>query len=92
MRRPPPRRRRPRVAPGAAGKAILYAREDVVVPDTRVWPTRGVRDVPEPGEPVGAGQPICTLLASGPTPEAVLAELEARAQALRAELDVHALA
>jgi predicted ATP-grasp superfamily ATP-dependent carboligase len=71
---------------GAAGKAVLYATEDVRVADTRGWPARGIRDVPHPGEPIARGRPICTLVATGRTPEAVLADLEARAAALRAEL------
>jgi uncharacterized protein len=71
---------------GAAGKAVLFATEDVRLGDTRGWPDRGIRDVPHPGEPIAAGQPICTLVATGGAPEAVLAELEARAAALRAEL------
>jgi uncharacterized protein len=86
----------PGVAPSgvaAAGKAIVYAREAVVLPDTSDWPARGIRDVPHPGERIGAGGPICTLLAAGPTPDAVLARLEERAAALYAELaGVHAVA
>jgi uncharacterized protein len=71
---------------GAAGKAVLYATRDVRAPDTRQWPERGIRDVPHPGEPIAAGHPICTLVATGRSPEAVLADLEARAAALRGEL------
>jgi uncharacterized protein len=71
---------------GAAGKAVLFATEEVRAPDTRAWPARGIRDVPHPGEPVPAGRPVCTLVATGRTPELVLADLEARAAALRAEL------
>jgi uncharacterized protein len=67
----------------AAGKAVVFARSDLRVPDTREWPARGVRDVPHPGEPIAAGRPICTLVATGRTPEDVLAGLEARAAALR---------
>ncbi len=74
---------------GAAGKAVLYATEDVRVPDTSEWPDRGIRDVPHPGEPIAAGRPICTLVATGRTPEAVLADLEERAAALRGELHHH---
>jgi predicted ATP-grasp superfamily ATP-dependent carboligase len=74
----PPRR--------AAGKAILFADADVRVGDTRGWPERGIRDVPHPGERIAAGGPICTLVSAGEAPEAVLADLEARAAALRAEL------
>jgi predicted ATP-grasp superfamily ATP-dependent carboligase len=70
----------------AAGKAILFATGDVRVGDTRGWPERGIRDVPHPGERIAAGHPVCTLFAMGASPEAVLADLEARAAELRAEL------
>jgi len=73
-------------ADGAAGKAVLFATEDVRAPDTRAWTARGIRDVPHPGEPIAAGHPICTLVATGRAPEAVLAALEARAAALSGEL------
>jgi uncharacterized protein len=77
---PPPRR--------AAGKAILFATRDVRVGDTRGWRERGVRDVPHPGERIAARGPVCTLVSVGETPEGVLAQLEARAAALRGELRV----
>jgi predicted ATP-grasp superfamily ATP-dependent carboligase len=81
------------IAPGVpTGKAIVYAREDTRIGDTGEWRERGIRDVPHPGEHIAAGHPICTLLATGPTPEAVVAELDDRAAALRAELRVHAVA
>jgi uncharacterized protein len=70
----------------AAGKAIVFATEDVRVGDTRGWPARGIRDVPHPNERIAAGHPICTLVSERESPEAVLADLEARADALRAEL------
>jgi predicted ATP-grasp superfamily ATP-dependent carboligase len=70
----------------AAGKAVVYATEDVRMPDTRDWPERGIRDVPHPGEHIAAGRPICTLVGSGGSPQGVLAGLEERAAALRAEL------
>ena len=74
----------------AAGKAIVYASEDVRVPDTRDWVDRGIRDVPHPDEAIPTGHPVCTLIATGPSPAAVLTGLEARAAALRAELHDHA--
>jgi predicted ATP-grasp superfamily ATP-dependent carboligase len=77
-------------APAAAGKAVLYATEDLRTPDTRDWPARGIRDVPHPEEAIAAGRPVCTLVATGPSPDAVLGELEARAAALRAQLHDHA--
>jgi uncharacterized protein len=72
--------------PRAAGKAILFASQDVRVGDTRGWPARGIRDVPHPGERIAAGRPICTFVSVRESPDAVLADLEARATALRAEL------
>jgi predicted ATP-grasp superfamily ATP-dependent carboligase len=83
---------RPAAREGAAGKAIVYATHDGTLGDTSDWPARGIRDVPHPGERIASGNPICTLLATGPTPEAVLAELDDRAAALRTELGVHAVA
>ena len=74
----------------AAGKAIVYASEDVRVPDTRGWVEAGIRDVPHPDEAIPTGHPVCTLTATGPSPAAVLAALEDRAAALRAELHDHA--
>jgi predicted ATP-grasp superfamily ATP-dependent carboligase len=62
----------------AAGKAVVFARADVRVPDTRDWPARGIRDVPHPGEPIAAG----TRSARSPRRAVagrVLADLEARA-------------
>jgi hypothetical protein len=50
----------------AHGKAVVFARRDVVLGDTRPWledPT--VRDVPFPGERVRAGRPVCTVLTDG---------------------------
>ena len=78
--------RSPAEPPGAAGKAVVFATEDLRAPDTSEWAARGIRDVPHPGEPITAGSPICTLVATGGTPKAVLADLEARAAALRREL------
>jgi predicted ATP-grasp superfamily ATP-dependent carboligase len=72
--------------PRAAGKAILFATRDVRIGDTRGWPARGIRDVPHPREPIAPGHPICTLVSVQDSPEAVLADLEARAATLRAEL------
>ncbi len=71
---------------GAAGKAVLFATEDVVVGDSVGWLRRGLRDVPHPGEHIAAGRPICTLVAAAATPDDVLDELEEQAARLRAEL------
>jgi predicted ATP-grasp superfamily ATP-dependent carboligase len=83
--------RLPSIAPSpvpsrAAGKAILFATGAVRVGDTRGWPARGIRDVPHPGERIEAGHPICTLVSSQDSPDAVMADLETRAAGLRTEL------
>jgi uncharacterized protein len=72
---------------GAAGKAVLFATEDVVVGDSVGWLERGVRDVPHPGERIAAGHPICTLVVAAATAQDALDELEERAARLRAELE-----
>jgi uncharacterized protein len=70
----------------AAGKAILFATRDLRVGDTGGWTERGIRDVPHPHERIAAGHPICTLISAQSSPEAVVADLEGRAEALRVEL------
>jgi predicted ATP-grasp superfamily ATP-dependent carboligase len=44
------------------GKAIVFARHDVVVPGGR-WSRARIADVPHPGERIRRGHPICTVLA-----------------------------
>ena len=77
---------------GAAGKAVLFATEDVVIGDSEAWLERGVRDIPHPGERIAAGRPICTVVAAAATPEAVLARLEEGAGAVRSDLGVEVAA
>jgi uncharacterized protein len=50
----------------AVGKAIVFARADLTIGDTRAWlddPT--VRDIPHPGERLSRGHAICTVFAEG---------------------------
>lgn len=71
----------------AVGKAVVFARRDVVVGDTRGWlddPT--VRDIPAPGSRIPAGHPICTVFAAARTSAACRAALVRRAR--RAYVDV----
>ncbi len=76
----------------AAGKAVLFATEDVTVGDTERWLERGVRDVPHPGERIAAGHPICTVVATAATPDEVVTDLERQGAQLRAELRVEVAA
>jgi predicted ATP-grasp superfamily ATP-dependent carboligase len=70
------------------GKAILYARRDVVVGDSRRWLLRDdVRDVPFPGDRIRRGQPVCTVFARGDDSVTCYARLVAAASALEGELE-----
>jgi hypothetical protein len=72
-----------RAAPGAIGKAIVYARRSTIVTDTRGWLADGsVRDVPAPEERIRRGRPVCTVFARGRDGEDCHAALGARAAAL----------
>ena len=75
-------------APGEAhGKAIVFAREDVVVGDTRGWlEDPSVRDVPRQGDHIATGQPICTVFAVGSDEADCHARLVERAERIYSEL------
>lgn len=48
------------------GKAVVFARRDVVVGNPHAWLSDGcVRDIPHGGECVPAGRPVCTVFAEG---------------------------
>ncbi|HEX4600725.1 MAG TPA: ATP-grasp domain-containing protein [Gemmatimonadales bacterium] len=77
------------LAPGAIGKAIVYARRAVTVPDTRAWlEDDTVRDVPTPGARIARGQPICTVFARGTDAARCRAALALRARALYRAVEV----
>lgn len=66
---------------GACGKAVVFARRDAVVGDTRNWcDDDTVHDVPVPGTRVEAGQPVCTVFAAAGDVQACHAALVARAE------------
>ena len=65
---------------GVTGKAVVFAKTDVTVGDTRRWLERDdLRDVPWPGTSIGRGEPICTVFATAPTFVECRAALAARA-------------
>jgi predicted ATP-grasp superfamily ATP-dependent carboligase len=74
----------------AVGKAVVFARHDVVAGDTRAWLAEGnggdIRDVPRPGARIGAGRPVCTVFASGRDERECHASLVRRAGRIYAEL------
>jgi predicted ATP-grasp superfamily ATP-dependent carboligase len=75
----------------AVGKAIVFARHDVTVGDTREWIDLGIRDVPHPGEHIQAGRAICTVLADGRDALGCHAALVERAERVYADLATSSL-
>lgn len=71
----------------AAGKAIVYAPREVKVGDTSEWAGQGIRDIPHPGELIGQGSPVCTLLAAADTPVVCLRQLQSRAAKLTSRFE-----
>lgn len=69
---------------GAAfGKAVVYARRDTTVGDTRSWLEDDlVRDIPAPGEHILRGHPVCTVFARASDAAACHRALVARAAAV----------
>jgi len=79
-----------RPAADVIGKAIVYAREDVMPEGTARWlEDDDVRDVPAPGEGIARGHPICTVFARGRSVTACGAALAARARTVYRSLDAH---
>jgi predicted ATP-grasp superfamily ATP-dependent carboligase len=76
------------------GKAVVFARQDVVIGDTSAWLTAlpgppalpDLRDIPRAGEHIAAGQPVCTVFASGQSVEECHSALVARARHVYAAL------
>lgn len=70
------------------GKAIVFARHDVVVGDSQRWlDDPAVGDVPHPGERIAAGRPVCTVFGAGADDRACRHALAARAADIYRDLD-----
>ena len=79
---------RVRTGARAFGKAILFARHDILCDDTRAWLSdASIRDVPHPGEHIPAGRPVCTIFAEAADAVACEFALRQRAATLYAVLD-----
>jgi predicted ATP-grasp superfamily ATP-dependent carboligase len=71
----------------ASGKAIVFARRDVCVGDTRAWLKADLADVPHPGTRIARGRPVCTVFAEGADATACRDALVARAADVYRQLD-----
>ena len=71
----------------AVGKAIVFARADLVAGATANWLWyRDVADVPQPGTHIRRGGPICTIFAEADDPSACHRALVHRAEAVYDEV------
>ena len=71
----------------ASGKAVVFARTDLIAGDTQSWlGDSSVRDVPPPGERISAGDPVCTVFAEGVDGASCHTALVRRAERLYEEI------
>jgi predicted ATP-grasp superfamily ATP-dependent carboligase len=69
------------------GKAVVFARNEVTVGDTREWlDDLSVRDIPRPHTRIASGHPVCTVFAQGPDEEACYDALVRRAGSVYGQL------
>ena len=69
------------------GKAVVFARADAIVSDTRLWlRDPDVRDIPRPRAHIREGRPICTVFARAATMERCYEALVERAAGIYASL------
>ena len=68
------------------GKGIVFASEDVVIPETDGWQDKGRRDIPFPGEEIESHSPICTVLAQGRTSDDCWSRILMAADGVRREV------
>src|SRR5437879_571087 len=77
-----------RGAPGAIGKAIVYARRPSTMGEARAWlADPHLRDVSPPGTRFAPRDPVCTVFAGGADATACHAALERRAAALYGDIE-----
>jgi predicted ATP-grasp superfamily ATP-dependent carboligase len=70
----------PRPGRGVLGKAVIFARREVILRETRGWlRDPAIADVPHPGERIPRGRPICTVFASGRNADTCLRALGSKA-------------
>jgi len=62
-------------ATGCRAYQVVYAPEDIKIPDGFIWPEDCV-DLPQAGSICRKGRPICSIIAHHPDPDVVLQQLE----------------
>lgn len=67
-------------------KAVLYARETLIIKDNRIFSRFGARDIPWPGDLIKKGQPMCTLFSRGESQADCWQKLKKKSRALQGAL------
>jgi predicted ATP-grasp superfamily ATP-dependent carboligase len=69
------------------GKAIIYAEEDVTMPDTSEWLDYGwIKDIPHPLEHILKSEPICTVIADGADRDDCFEHLVEKTESVRSKI------
>ena len=68
------------------GKAIVFARQALTVPETMGGVECGRRDLPFPGDRIKPGHPVCSVFAEGDGRDSCLNQLLASARTVRREI------
>jgi predicted ATP-grasp superfamily ATP-dependent carboligase len=80
----------PEVRSGIEGKAIVFARRDVILGNTAGWVGRAsLADIPHSGECIPGGRPICTVFARGSDQTTCLRRLVRQARVVYRRVRAH---
>ncbi|MDP3876415.1 MAG: ATP-grasp domain-containing protein [Methylobacter sp.] len=76
----------PYVQAGYSGYQLLYAEQDLTIPEPFEWPEECM-DLPAPGSFIGAGQPVCSIIAHQKKPPLVIQQLHIKQQLIINKLE-----
>ena len=71
---------------GFTGYQIVYAQQDMQIPDDFEWP-EGIVDIPNVGSIISIGQPICSIIDHSKEPDKVLEQLRIRQELIINQLN-----
>jgi uncharacterized protein len=74
------------VQDGFTAYQIVYAKQDMQIPDDFEWP-EGVVDIPTDSTIISTGQPICSMISHGKEPQQVLEQLLSKQSLITNPLD-----
>ncbi len=71
---------------GYTAYQIVYAKQNTLIRNGIKWP-EGAADIPQPNTLIGAGQPICSIIARGTGPQEALERLQEKQKIITNQLD-----